>query len=163
MEQNRILQLVYTFFVGLLLAFFVGFGINTFYPAPPAPQYPVELNNYGKELTREQIEIQRKFDSKNLVYQNKMKPYNRNVSIIAMSAAFLLLALSLFFEKKLSILSDGIMLGGLFTLLYSIGRGFASEDSKYMFIMISFVLLLVLMLGYHRFVKTHVVTAGKNK
>lgn len=44
------------------------------------------------------------------------------------------------------------MLGGLFTLFYSIGRGFASEDSKYMFIMVSVGLLLVLFLGYHRFV-----------
>lgn len=152
MEQIKILQIVYTFFVGVLIAIFVGVGINTFYAPPKAPEFPMELNNYGKVLSPEQAERQREFDSRNLEYQNKMKPYNRNVSIMTMGAAVALLAISILFEKRIKVIADGIMLGGLFTLFYSIGRGFASEDSKYMFIMVSVGLLLVLFLGYHRFV-----------
>ncbi|QQS18821.1 hypothetical protein IPL68_02020 [Candidatus Saccharibacteria bacterium] len=43
------------------------------------------------------------------------------------------------------------MLGGLFTLIYSIGRGFASQNSKYVFIAITVGLALVIYLGYRRF------------
>lgn len=48
------------------------------------------------------------------------------------------------------------MLGGLFVLLYSLGRGFASENSKYVFVVVTVGLVTVLYLGYHRFVKAHV-------
>jgi hypothetical protein len=56
-------------------------------------------------------------------------------------------------KKKVEVISDGVMLGGLFTLLYSLGRGFASQDSKYSFISITVGLMVVLYLGYHRFVR----------
>ena len=161
MEQNKILQIVYTFFVGILLAIFVGVGINTFYTPPTAPQTPVEINPYGKELTDKQIQQQQAFEKQDREYQDKMKPYNRNVSAIAMTSAVALLALSILFERKIKIISDGVMLGGLFTLIYGIGRGFASEDSKYLFILVTTGLVLVLFLGYHRFVKLHESTTKK--
>jgi len=155
MEDNKILKLVYTFFLGLLLAIFVGVGINTFYAGPKAPEYPVELNTYGKEPSSEQVVRQREFDKKVEQHDKEMKPYNRNVSIVALSAAVIFLILSIVFEKKIRIIADGVMLGGLFTLLYSLGRGFASENSKYVFVTITVGLAIVLYLGYHRFVKTH--------
>jgi hypothetical protein len=53
-------------------------------------------------------------------------------------------------------MADGVMIGGLFVLLYSLGRGFASENSKYVFIVVTVGLVTVLYMGYHRFVKAHV-------
>lgn len=153
MEDNRILQLVYTFFVGILIAIFVGVGIDTFYTSPPAPEYPQESMSYAKEPTPEQEQKSREFEKQMRQHDEKMKPYNRNVSMMTLGAAVLLLALSIAFEKKIKIISDGIMLGGLFSLLYGIGRGLASQDSKYMFVMVSISLVVVLYLGYHRFVK----------
>ena len=155
MEDNKILKLVYTFFLGLLLAIFVGVGINTFYAPPEAPKYPTELNTYGKDLNEEQITKQREFETKEQAYNETMKPYNRNVSIITLIIAVIFLTISLVYEKKMKIISDGVMLGGLFTLLYSLGRGFASENSKYVFIVVSVGLVVVLYLGYHRFVHEH--------
>lgn len=155
MEDNKILKLVYTFFLGLLLAIFVGVGINTFYPSPPAPKYPIELNYYGKEPTKAQEDSQKRYDIKMQAHEEKMKPYNRNVSVITLVAAVLFLVVSIVYEKRIKIISDGIMLGGLFTLMYSIGRGFASEDSKYVFIVVTVGLIVVLYLGYHRFVAPH--------
>lgn len=85
----------------------------------------------------------------------KMNPYNRNVSIISLSAAVVLLALSMFLEgRNIKVISDGVMLGGLFMLVYSIGRGIASQDNKYMFGAVSVGLVVVLYLGYHRFVES---------
>lgn len=154
MVDNRILKLVYTFFLGLLLAIFVGAGINTFYPGPEAPVYPVAVyETYGKEPTDEQIAQQKEYQAKEQEYNEKMKPYSRNVSIITLVAAVLFLAISIIYEKKLHFISDGVMLGGLFTLLYSIIRGFMSEDSKYVFMVVTVGLIVVLYLGYHRFVR----------
>lgn len=157
MEQNKILQMVYTFFLGILIALFVGVGINTFYTPPVRPIYPAELNTLvGKEPTAEQQALQVSWENESRQFEEeKRQPYSRNVSLIAISAAVILLATSILFEKKIKIMSDGVMLGGLFTLLYSIGRGFASQDSKYTFIMVTISLVVVLLLGYHRFVKPH--------
>lgn len=149
------LRIIYTFFLGILLAFFIGVGINTFYVPPAEPKYPIELNTYGKEPTKEQAARQLEFDKKNEKYQEQLKPYNRNVSIMTLGAAIVLLAVSLLLQKRIQALPDGIMLGGLFTLLYSIGRGFASEDSKYVFIMITIGLIGVIYLGFQRFVHDH--------
>lgn len=151
-DDNKILRLMYTFFLGLLLAIFIGVGINTFYPGPTPPEY-VETYVYKDQLSDEQIAKQKEFDAKNREYQNEAKPYNRNVSIIALSAAVLLLILSIVFEKKIRFIADGVMLGGLFTLIYSLGRGFESQDSKYVFVVVTVSLVTVLYIGYHRFVR----------
>lgn len=153
MEDNKILKLVYTFFLGILLAIFVGAGVNTFYPGPKSPEYPISLNTYDKELTKEQGQQQKEFDQQLQQHNEKMKPYNRNVSTITLAVAVVFLMISILYEKRIKIIADGVMLGGLFTLLYGIGRGFASEDSKYVFLVIAVGLALVLYLGYHRFVR----------
>lgn len=151
-EESRLLRLLYTVFLGILLAIFVGVGVNTFYAGPKAPDYPVSLNTYGKELTAEQAQLQRQFDQQQQTYEKAMKPYNRNVSMITLGAAVALLTVSLLFGHRIRIIADGIMFGGLFTLLYSLGRSFASQDSKYIFAVVSVALVLVLSLGYRRFV-----------
>lgn len=153
MEDNKILKLVYTFFLGILLAIFVGVGINTFYPPPPEPKWPTQLETYGKELSEQQQKTQIAHEKRMQAYEEDLKPYSRNVSIITLVSAVALLAVSILFEKKIKVIADGVMIGGLFTLLYSIGRGFASGDDKYMFVMVTVSLAVVLYLGYHRFVK----------
>lgn len=155
-EDNKILKIIYTFFLGLLIAIFIGVGINTFYPGPKQPQFPIELNSYGKELTKEETVVQRNWEKQMELHNQRMKPYNRNVSILTLIAAVILLTISMIYEKRIKIISDGVMLGGLFTLLYSLGRGFASENSKYVFLVVSIGLVIVLYLGYHRFVREHV-------
>jgi quinol-cytochrome oxidoreductase complex cytochrome b subunit len=153
MEDNKILKLVYTFFTGVLIVIFIGVGISAFYPGPKYPEYPTTANFYGKsEPSEEEIAVQMQYDKDNKAYQDKMKPYSRNVSIITLTAAIILLVVSILFEKKLSMIADGVMLGGLFTLIYSIIRGFVSEDNKYVFLAVSIGLVVVLYLGYRKFV-----------
>jgi len=154
-DDNKILKLIYTFFLGLLLAIFIGIGTNTFYESPSMPTYPIELNSYGEKMSDEQLALQRDYDKKMDTYNNEnITIYNRNVSIITLSAATILLALSLLLEKKkMKIITDGVMLGGLFTLLYSLGRGFSAQDNSYSFIAATVGLIIVLYLGYHRFVR----------
>jgi hypothetical protein len=154
MEDNKVLKLVYTFFLGLLLAIFVGVGINTFYESPQYPEYPNDFTAFRDDgPTKEQSAQEAEFDKQLRQHDESAKPYNRNVSIITLVSAVALMAISLAFEKRIKQIADGIMLGGLFTLLYSLGRGFASEDSKYIFVAVTVSLAAVLYLGYHRFVR----------
>jgi hypothetical protein len=62
-----------------------------------------------------------------------------------------MLGLSLLFEKRNRVLANGVMLGSLFTLIYSIFRGFMSGDTTLTFITVTIGLGIVLFLGYRRF------------
>lgn len=148
------LRVIYAFFVGILLALFVGAGIAAFYPSPTAPQSP-DIGYVGKEGPNQQQEAQQKAFERSMdeFNKNQMNPYNRNVSIIALIAAIIFVSLGLLLEERIDVLADGALLGGLFTLLYSIGRGFAAQDDKYSFVVVSVGLVIVLGLGYLRFIR----------
>lgn len=165
-EDNKVLKLVYTFFLGILLSIFVGVGISAFYPGPEMPEHPSEYSTFGEKLTPAQEEQLNQFDAQMRQYDEDLKPYNRNVSIITLGAAVILLVVSLVYEKRIRFIADGVLLGGLFILLYSIGRGFASDNEKYVFLVVSIGLAIVLYLGYHRFVhdgqSTNKLTKGKS-
>lgn len=154
MEDNKIIKLIYTLFLGILIALFVGIGISTFYPGPKMPEYPTSLTpaSIDESSTKQTID-QTKYDADYKKYNDANQAYSRNVSIVIMVAAVSLLVISILAEKKMRIISDGIMLGGLFTLIYSIGRSFASSNSKYAFAVTSIGLVAVIYLGYHRFVQ----------
>lgn len=163
MEDNKVLKLIYTIFVGVLIAIFIGVGINTFYEAPKAPKYPNELNFTSKEFTETEKAAEKLYQKQNDEYMEKMKPYNRNVSVVTLIAAVALMGASILLQKRIKIIADGVMLGGLFTLLYSIGRGFASENSQYVFLATTVGLAVTIYLGYQRFVTDHPVNKKPKK
>lgn len=156
MEHNKAIKIIYSIFLGLLIALFIGLGINTFYPGPKEPSYPTETS-YTKDVpTEEQAAKQNEYNDAYAKYNEEFKVYSRNVSVIALICAVILLVVSLIYEKKIRVLADGILVGGLFTLIYSIIRGFMSEDTKMTFVTVSIGLLVVLYLGYHKFVRAAV-------
>lgn len=168
------LKIIYTIFLGILLAVFIGVGIAAFYPAPNYdnyPEYPRELSNVdtcplesrspcakfeGSSLTPptdEQKQIYEDYQKEVKAYEEMQNRYGRNVSIIAVGFAILFFVLSLVFVHKLDIISDGILLGGVLTLLYSIGWGIATQDNKFRFFIVTFGVLIALILGYYKFVR----------
>ena len=151
MEERRGLRLIYTVFLGVLIALFVGLGINTFYPGPTQPTFPTELNTIGKEPSEQQIRLQSEWDKQMAAHNERMKPYNRNVAIIALVTAVTLLVISIVLDRRIKPLGEGLLIGGLLTLLYSIGRGFASEESRFVFVAVTISLIVVLYVGYHQF------------
>lgn len=153
MESTGILKLVYAVFLGLLLALFVGEGIHMFYSPPVAPKYPIELNTYGKELNPEQQLKQQSFDRLSEQYRAKLKPYSRNVSALALGAAVILFGLSMFYDQRPTLIGNGLMLGGVFTLFYSIIRAFESENTAYTLGVIMASIAVMLYLGYRRFTR----------
>jgi len=145
----------YTLFLALLIALFIGLGIDTFYPGPKAPQYPIELDEVkvGCEETLEQQTLRKEFNQAQSQFIEEFKPYTRNVSIISLIASIIILVLSLTFLAKIKMIADGILLGGVFVTTYGIIRGFMSDSSKFRFLIITIGLIIALVLGYIKFIR----------
>lgn len=160
--DNKTLTIVYTFFLGLILALFIGLGVSTFYTGPKMPEYPTEFS-YAAEKgpSPKQIKQQKEYDAAFKQYDKDNKVYNRNVSMIVLVSAILVLVVSFAFERRNQVIANGMLLGGVFTVLYSIVRGFVSEDTKYTFAAVTVGLLVALYLGYRRF--AHETSAKKPK
>ncbi len=149
------IRLIYTFFLALLIAVFVGFGIDAFYPGPKAPQYPTELDQVksGCEETLEQQTLRKEFNQAQEKYMEEAKPYNRNVSIISLVASIIILISSLTLLGKIRMMADGILLGGVFITMYSIIRGLMSDSSQFRFLIVTIGLIIALVLGYIKFIR----------
>lgn len=150
-----ILRVIYTFLVGIFLAVFVGVGISAFYKAPVYPEMPAILKYCSPDVAnttefKSQITT---FDKAEKLYQQQTQLYNRNVAIIAVVAASALVIISLTFLKTILLISDGILLGGVFTLIYSVMRGFGVQDTKFQFFVVSTGLIISLILGYIKFTR----------
>jgi len=72
---------------------------------------------------------------------------------MSLAAAIAILLVSLTIIRNLAYIADGVLLGGVLTLLYSIVRGFGSEDEKFRFIVVSIGLITALALGYIKFLR----------
>lgn len=156
------LKLIYTFFLGILIAIFVGMGVATFYPEPKYPEYPKSLQYSTGELNAEQRKLDRQYTKDVNAYTDKQKSYDRNVSIIVLVAAVIILTVSLLIPK-LDVVSDGLLLGGVFTLIYSIGRSFSSDSPKVSFAVVTVGLVVTIILGYRKFVKPQAAEAASKK
>lgn len=152
-----IIRYAYILFLGLIMATFIGVGIAAFYksPQPPPPTRMPAIKTLdgtpSAEFEREQIVEQKKWEE----YTKQQELYDRNVSAIAVGFAILLLIVSLVFVRQIAIISDGLLLGSVFTLIYSIARGFNSKDEAFRFVIVTIGLIVALFLGYIKFVKTN--------
>ncbi len=159
------LKFVYSFFLGLLLAVFVGLGVATFYPEPKAPEYPTTSHSASltydpatnpedaKQETLIQSQAEKEYQATFDVYSKKLARYNRNVAMMVLGAAVILSVLGLVLESRIHLLADGLLLGGTFTLLYSIGRSFAGNDPKYSFTVVTIGIVITVAVGYMKFIK----------
>ncbi len=156
---NMLIKYVYIVFLGLILATFVGVGIAAFYKGPVYPDTPFSLK-YARPYSEpavstpsaEYIKEQEAFDVKSKEFQKQTEDYNRNVSMIALAFSVLMLVLSLVFFKEISIIADGLLLGGVLTLAYSVVRGFNTNDDIYRFLVVGAGLIIAMILGYLKFV-----------
>lgn len=155
-EPKRLLKVLYTIFLGVLVALFFGLGVAAFYTAPEQPEYPTALEIIKTDdgtLTAEQQAAQEEYNTAFETYLEQEELYNRNVSIIILVLAVISLVASLAASGKINILPDGLMLGSVFSLVYSIIRGFMAGDPKYRFIIVTISLLITVAIGYLKFIK----------
>jgi hypothetical protein len=152
--DGRIMRTVYTFFLGLLLALFVGLGVATVHPGPeePAPPPAVATARETGELAPEEQQQWTAYERDREAWEVEAMRHSRDVGVAALVASVVLLAVSLAVERRRPVLAHGVLLGGLFTLLHSVVRSLISQDTIASFAVVTVALVVVLYLGYRRFV-----------
>lgn len=155
-EHYTLLKAIYVVFLGIIIALFIGLGVAAFYEQPKEPETPAILmsSNVGKEPTDEmrQAEIDYQKAIKNY-QENKLGPYNRNVAIITIIASVVILAVGLLFSMRFMILSDGMLLGGVFTLIYSVIRAAQANNIRFTFLIVAAALVVTVGLGFWKFLR----------
>ena len=143
-------QVLYSIFLGLLLATAIGVGIAAFYAAPDPPVYRESLEMPEGRPDREE---ERRFRVEERRYSAASETYNRNVSAIAVPFTIALVGGSMALLNRIPVIANGLMLGGLFTVVYAILRSFNSGDQKFMFVIVLIGIAVTLALGYLRLIR----------
>lgn len=166
-RTNAGLQIIFSIFLGIMVMAFIGVGVYTFYPPPdPAGQEALQ------ELYRQQEDIQgfkdptaltdaererlRGVQAEIRVVEDRLaaerEVWGRNTSIILIAFATLTMAISLVRADQLPVISNGLLLGGVFTMIYGVGWIVATGTSRARFFVMTVALVITLVLGYVRFV-----------
>ncbi len=153
------LRYLYSFFLGVLLVTFVGVGIAAFYKAPKYPEYPIETQPLTQDPAKPATESPQmrqeriSFEKNSRQFQKDSEKYNKNVSTIAIAASLAILVISITLLSKILYLSDGLLLGAVFTLIYAVVRGFSAGDEMFRFVVVTISLVVAIFLGYWKFVR----------
>jgi len=167
-RQHYALQTIFSFFLGLMVLAVVGVGVNTFYPSP-TETYQKEMQEISRQMealnfkspsgvtnAADKAELAR-LTAKQNVLQDKIdaeqKIWARNTSIVLVLFATLVMGVSLLMSEQLRVLSNGLLLGGLFTMIYGVGWVLFSGNSTARFVVVLFALIVALGLGYLKFVR----------
>ena len=161
------LRTIFSFFLGLMLTVFVGVGVYTFHPPPTQfdsqirdlahSEQEVRNSRPSNELTtadRDQIqEINRQRNELIDAAAEVRKPWGLSTSVILIVFSTLALAVSLVRADQLPVISNGLLLGGVFTMLYGVGWIATTGTSITRFLVMTVALVITLGLGYVRFVR----------
>jgi hypothetical protein len=167
------LRTIFAIFLGLMLTAFAGVGAYTFHPPPD------QFEKQRQELSRREQAIQNARPSDQLTQADRdsiqvinrrmnelvdaseagRKPWARSTSIILIVFATLVMAASLVRADALPVISNGLLLGGVFTMLYGVGWIVTTDTSIARFVILTIALVITIGLGYARFVSQRVGAA----
>ena len=170
-----VLQAIFAVFLGLMITAVVGVGVYTFHPNPgdqdqdqiqalyderaeidgcssaakecvPWDQLPDADKARAKAIDAQITALQR-------TSEEKSSQWRMSTSVILIVLATMLMAVALALGDSVAVMSNGILLGGLFTMLYGVGWGLASGNSVTRFLVLVAALAVSLVLGYLKFVR----------
>ena len=162
------LQTLFAIFLGLMVTAFVGVGVYTFYPGP-FDAFNERLESLNRE--REALEIgkseadrtpedraavqavQDRINTAQDEMEVATRDWGRRTSIVLVIFATLAMAISLIRASQLPVISNGLLLGGVFTMLYGVGWIVFSDTSAIRFAVMTAALAITIGLGYVRFVR----------
>jgi hypothetical protein len=182
MQQTRevpnvgrgVLQAIFAIFLGLMITAVVGVGVYTFLPSP-SEQVQEQLDELSQQrnalqgcteytgckptdqLTDAQVAQLAELEAQERTLRDRQQAeqqsWAQRTSIVLIVIATLLMVVSLLLGDALTVLSNGILLGGLFTMLYGVGWGIASGNSVTRFVVLLVALVISIVLGYLRFAR----------
>jgi hypothetical protein len=169
------LQTIFSFFLGLMLTAFLGVGVYTFHPPAKEPNLRIqELDRREQEIRNkspqeelsaaDRDEVQQITDTRNKLYDEsrvQREAWGRSTSIILVALATMVMAVSLVRADQLAVISNGLLLGGVFTMVYGVGWIIATDTSVARFAVLTAALAITLGLGYARFVRRQPLLAAR--
>jgi hypothetical protein len=163
------LQTIFGFFLGLMVTSFIGVGVYTFFPSPQGPfrDQQVRLNRQEQAIRNskpanaltpeDRARIQQLQDDLAKVEDASRaasEAWGRRTSIILIVLATVAMAASLIRGLQLPVISSGLLLGGVFAMVYGVGWIIVSDQSRTRFFVMTAALAITLGLGYARFVRS---------
>jgi hypothetical protein len=147
----------------IILAALITLGIKAFYPEPVAPNYPVIapsapivpcasgdaqcLANNAQIETQQQAQ-QDQYNQAETAWENETQIYDRNVFIIANIVGVIVFAFGFWLLFATAIAAQsvpiGIMIAGLWGIIYGYGRGWGSVNDQLKFFIGLVIALLVI-------------------
>lgn len=155
-SPNRFMATLMVIVIGVLVAATVQFGIQAFYPRPKYPDYPASLSVKAPgDVTRteEDKTAQAEYEQKTKEHERKQNAYAKVSISVGLIIAIILVILTLTLLRGIYLISDGVMLGAVFSLIVSIFSNVDSFDLRFQFGVVVVSLILVLGLVYNRFSK----------
>ncbi len=147
----------------IILGSLIILGIKAFYPEPTYPTYPVtvpapvampcaagdakcqaQLQQYNEQ---QQI-AQNQFNAQQQAYEDQMQIYNRNLFIIGNVVGIVVFALGFWLLFATAIAAQsvpiGIMIAGLWSIMYGYARGWGSTNDQLKFFIGLVIAVLVI-------------------
>jgi hypothetical protein len=163
------LQIIFSFFLGLMVTAFVGVGVYTFHPPDKVlerqlleldrEEQAMGVGRASDELTEEdRARMQELMDARNAAIdanQDSRDAWGRSTSMILITFATLVMVVSLVRSDQLPVISNGLLLGGVFTMVYGVGWIVVSDTSLTRFLVLTAALTITLALGFVRFAMPH--------
>jgi hypothetical protein len=166
--SGGVLEVIFAIFLGMMVGAFVGVGTYTFYP-PPDAQFDAQI----RDLTQQQQDFRsagglaqstpengprlqalaEEIDRAQNDRRAARRVWGRNLSLILIGVSTLLMAISLIRADQLPVISDGLLIGGVFLMIYGIGWIVVTNTTMARFVVITVALALTLALGYLRFAR----------
>jgi hypothetical protein len=169
---------LYCIFLGALIVLFVAWAVSALYPRPTwetehpdmpdyvsPPSQPATTELSGLTPAEKKAKFQtygaqkKKYDADQKQREKlrkaltaKTETHDRNVSLLSLVVAVVVMALGVGLASSLPVIAEGLLLGGLFILVYSIGWSFITSP-KIAVIPVGVGLIVTIALGYKRFVK----------
>jgi uncharacterized BrkB/YihY/UPF0761 family membrane protein len=122
---QSMLQVIFSFFLGLVVTAFIGIGVTTFYPEPSYSS--------GSESGWSQWRL--------------------TTSIILLVCATAVMLLSLAIADAGPVLANGALLGGLFTMIVAVGMGVSAGAQWARFGVMTAALVITVGVGWWKFTR----------
>jgi hypothetical protein len=143
-------RFLYALAVAIFFLLAVVFGVLTFYPSPESPRYPESKPVAGGVYQPPTPAQQGEFDREYEAYEDDRDAHHRNVLLIATVLAALAIIGGVAAARALDVLRVGLMLGGLFTVIWALAYAGGAADTGVLFIAALLVLFALVALSQER-------------
>lgn len=124
--SQAVIQIVFSFFLGLVVVAFVGIALNTFYPEPTA-------NYEARDAAA--------WDTWRLV----------TGTWLLICATAVMIASMLIRTERIPVITNGILLGGLFTMIYAVSMSLSATNNWPRLAVVAGALVVTVGVAYWKF------------